>query len=351
MTEIATYDADRRLAVRVDPAAGSLERWAVEMQSAAQIARALAGTAFVPTSLQVIDQHGSVDLAATTATVAAALLTGREVGLEPMAALRSIDVIHGTPGMRALALRALVLQRGHELWLVESTKTRCIYRGRRAGSDHVQEAVWTIDRAKQLGIRGFGDPKGSWQRQPQNMLVARATAECARLVAPEALLGLPYVLEELDDLDDDAGPVATEAAPAPRRTARRRNPPPGNGKPAAAAPAADVDEDEPPLDDTPAPEPAPPPIIDAPLPDPDTADEVDDQYMITEQQMKALQAGFKDLGITDRGDRLAMTRAIIGRQIDSANDLYRAEASVVIDELITRKTRAAQQGEDDPFNG
>jgi hypothetical protein len=74
--------------------------------------------------------------------------------------------------------------------------------------------------------------------------------------------------------------------------------------------------------------------------------------MITEPQMKALQAGFKNLGITDRADRLAMTRAIIGRQIDSANDLYRLEASVVIDELMTRKTRAAQQREDDPpFDG
>jgi hypothetical protein len=270
-----------------------------------------------------------------------------------MAALRSIDVIHGTPGMRALALRALVLQRGHELWLVESTKTRCIYRGRRAGSEHVQEAVWTIDRAKTLGIRGFGDPKGSWQRQPQNMLIARATAECARLVAPEALLGLPYVLEELDDLDEQPEP-APAAAPGPRRTARRRNPPPSNGKPAAAAPAEDTaEEDEPPLDDpAPAAESAPPPIIDAPLPQDTGADEVSDDYMITVPQMKALQAGFKDLGITDRGDRLAMTRAIIGRHIDSANDLYRAEASVVIDELITRKTRAAQAAdEDDPFNG
>jgi hypothetical protein len=66
--------------------------------------------------------------------------------------------------------------------------------------------------------------------------------------------------------------------------------------------------------------------------------------------MKALQAGFKSLGITDRGDRLAMTRAIIGRQIDSANDLYRLEASTVIDELHVRKTRAAQAGEDDPFH-
>jgi hypothetical protein len=354
MTDIARYDGDRAAAVRPD--APALEQWAAEMQAAAQIARALAGTPFVPASLRVFDDNEQPDLTATTANIAAALLTGKELGLQPMSSLRSIDVIDGTPALRALTMRALVRARGHELWLVESTKTRCIYRGRTAGTDKIEESVWTIDRARDLGLVG----KRNWRTQPQNMLIARATAEICRLVGPEALLGLPYSIEELEDGGDatEPGPAApVPDTPGPRRTARRRNPPPprtgGSGDPAPAAeqPA----EDEPPLEETrPAPAAAPyldtshqPPTTEAPVQP--AADETSDDYLITDAQLRALHAGFRDLGITDRADRLALTCQIIGRQISSANDLYLAEASVVIDELMVRKTRAAQNPDDDPF--
>jgi hypothetical protein len=41
--------------------------------------------------------------------------------------------------------------------------------------------------------------KENWQNQPQAMLLARATAECARLIAADAILGIPYAAEELRD--------------------------------------------------------------------------------------------------------------------------------------------------------
>jgi hypothetical protein len=58
--------------------------------------------------------------------------------------------------------------------------------------------------------------------QPRNMLIARATAEVARLIAADAILGIPYVTEELEDAD--VMPVATQREPeaAAPRTARRR---------------------------------------------------------------------------------------------------------------------------------
>jgi hypothetical protein len=201
MTDIAVREPRRESLLR-RPDAPSLEAWAEEMTAAAQIARGIAGTPFVPASLRVM-HVGEIDLAATTANIAATLLTGKEVGLEPMAALRSIVVINGTPAINALAARALVVARGHELWLVESTATRCVYQGRRHGSDRTQQSVWTIDRAKDLGLAG----KPNWRQQPIAMLIARATAECARLVAPEVLLGLPYIVEELEDVTGDAAPT------------------------------------------------------------------------------------------------------------------------------------------------
>src|SRR5215471_11428155 len=157
----------------------SLEAWAAEAEAAAGIARALATTAFLPDSLKVYrdERRTQLDLDATVAQAAAALLTGQELGLSPMASLRSIDVIppgSGSPALRAAALRALVQQHGHDIWVHESSDTRAVVRGIRNGTEIVQECVWTIDRAKRMRLRGFNSPDGNWQRMPKNQLVARA---------------------------------------------------------------------------------------------------------------------------------------------------------------------------------
>jgi hypothetical protein len=344
MTEIAIRESRNAAELLRRAESPSLEAWAEEMAAAAQIARGIAGTPFVPGSLRVLD-HNQIDLAATTANVAATLLTGKEVGLEPMAALRSIVVINGTPAINALAARALVIARGHELWLVESTKTRCIYQGRRHGSDRTQESVWTIDRAKDLGLAG----KPNWRQQPIAMLIARATAECARLVAPEVLLGLPYIVEELEDQGGEPASEPAENPETPRRTAQRRRrasdapPPPPTAVPSSAEPAAAaVPEDDPPLDDDTA------PVIGAdqdstPQPDPPAEP---DPPLITREQSKALHAALRAVGAGKRADGLALIAAITGREVESTGDMWRAEASTVIDELRRREQALAQADED-----
>jgi hypothetical protein len=221
-----------------------LEEWASRMTHAGSIARAIAPTPFIPRSLRVYfrpenSNRDEIDVPATTAAVAAAVLTGLEVGLSPLAALRSIDIIEGVPALRAMALRALILRAEHDMWVVESTATRAIVAGKRGGSTHEQSSTWTLDRAKVAQLTG----KTNWQRHPGAMLVARATAEVARLIAPDVLLGLPYAVEELADGDivDDAEEVA--APPARPRTAQRKAMP----KPIAPADAGVV-EDDPPFD-------------------------------------------------------------------------------------------------------
>jgi hypothetical protein len=332
-------------------AALSLVNWAEEAEAAAGIARALAGTAFVPDSLRVYDDQHNLDLDATVATVTAALLTGTELGMGPMAALQSIDVIppgSGQPSLRALALRGLLQHHGHDIWVVESTNSRAVVRGRRADSEIVMESVWTIDRARQMGPRGFNDPRGAWQRIPQNQLVARATAEMARWVDSDGLLGLPYTSEEIGDLDDadhspDAArwtpaldrpdqPPAEGAAPArsgakPRRASRRKAR--GTPAPAGALPPAP----EPPASgaDRSAASPETPPV-----PGPG----------ISATQRAALWAGMKRIGITERAAALAAVSGWIGRVIGSSNELTAAEAGVALASINQREalqaTRAAQ---------
>lgn len=193
--EVAVQESKPPAPVQVfDGASEGITTFLADLQVAYQIAVRLVATSFVPQSYQNKPQEA-----------AAAIVAGQGVGLGPMESLRSIDIIQGTPAMRAITLRALVVSQGHEIWVEESTPTRAVVCGRRAGSDKVQRSEWELDRARALGLLN----KDNWKKQPQAMLIARATSECARLVAPDVLLGIPYSTEELQDLDG-----APSAAPA-----------------------------------------------------------------------------------------------------------------------------------------
>lgn len=304
-----------------EPPPTGLAAWSREAEAAARIASSLAPTPFIPLSLRVfreVDGDKVYDPQATAAVVVAALLTGQELGLQPMASLRAIDVVNGTPALRAITLRALVLQRGHDMWLVESTNTRCVMRGQRAGSANVQEVAWDMDRARALGLAG----KENWRKQPRNMLVARATAELARLIAPEAILGLPYTAEELaDGLEQLEAEANLEPPAPPKRTTARRNRKPA--EPAVTAPtdARPLPDDEPPLDD----DGPPPEDPDAPWPP--------DVRTLSRDQLTAIHAAFTDLNVTDRDDKLAMLSGILNTTVASSQDLTSAQASTVLDAL------------------
>lgn len=165
-------------------ATSDLVLWAYEAQQANRIAKSLANTSFIPVSMR-----GKPD------DVTAAILTGQELGMKPMAALRSLDVIQGVPALRAHAMRALVQSHGHSVQVVTSTEVLCVMRGRRAGEEEWQQVEWPIERAEKLLLTG----KAEWKKQPQTMLVARATGEICRLIAADVLYAVPYASEELDE--------------------------------------------------------------------------------------------------------------------------------------------------------
>ena len=225
MTEVEAYQEPQPPVLHES----ALLAWARDASEAYRIAESLVKTSFVPASMK--DKPGEAT---------AAILTGQEIGLRPMAALRSIDLIQGVPAMRANAIRGLVQARGHEVWVEETSDTRAVVAGQRHGTEREQKSVWTIERATRLGLTS----KQNWKTQPGAMLVARATAEVCRLIASDVLLGMPYAVEELDEI---------QAAPAKKA---RRAP---VDAPVAAEPSLPVSEsaepvpvaeatEEPPLD-------------------------------------------------------------------------------------------------------
>ncbi|MFC8983885.1 hypothetical protein [Streptomyces sp. NPDC057115] len=224
---VATTDQQANTLPTPAPSAGTtaLMQWAQEANLAYDMAQKLAATSFVPQSLR-----------GKPGDIAAAILAGSELGLKPMATLKSIDIIQGTPALRAHAMRAVVQQQGHEIELVESTDTRCVMRGRRKGAEKWQEIEWTVDRARQMGLLG----KDQWKKNPKGMLVARATGELSRLIASDALHGMAYVSEELE------GTVHAEVVPqkAPLSVAALTAPTPAPQPSPAAESAYSVARDD-----------------------------------------------------------------------------------------------------------
>jgi hypothetical protein len=289
-----------------DIAVKRLGEWATAAQSASVIAEQLVRTSFVPESFRGKPYEAT-----------AAILAGLEVGLSPMASLRSFDVIQGQAAPRALTLRAIVQAHGHEIELEESSATRCKMRGRRRGSQTWQTITWTQDRAKQLGLLG----KNNWKSQPQAMLLARATSELARLIAADAILGIGYTAEELADgatgevltvtLTPD--PATGEIAPTPEAGTRKMS----RRKPTEPPPA-----DE---------------IVDAEV--------VEDGP--SEPQTRKVMALFNEQGIKERTERLAYISSVIGREVETWKDTTKAEASTVIESLVAMSVPVPEPPADD----
>jgi hypothetical protein len=176
--------------------------WITLMPAAAELAKQVANTEFVPKGLR-----------GNPAAIAACILYGDELGIGPLQSLAKIAVIEGKPSLSAEAQRALILSAGHDMWVVESTNTKCTVAGRRSNSEHVSQITWSLDDAKRAGLAG----RQNWRTYPRQMLMARATAELARLIFADAVGGL-LATEELEDGDVEG--AEGEAPPATRRKRR-----------------------------------------------------------------------------------------------------------------------------------
>lgn len=139
------------------------------------------------------------DLRGKEADVFVTIMAGMELGLAPMAALRSIHVVKGKPILSADGMVAVVQASGlcEYFTCVESSAAIATYETKRKGAPTPQRLSFTIDEAKVAGIAG-GD---NWKKYPSAMLRARAKAALARDVYPDAIAGV-YTDDEARDFVD-----------------------------------------------------------------------------------------------------------------------------------------------------
>ena len=293
--DVARYQPTTDIAPAPFSAGGNLIREAAAvMADAHALAKAICNTQMVP-------QHfrGKPD------ECAAAMLYGASLGLDPMQAVKGIYVVHGSTALYARTMASIVLRGQHELWTVESTNEAVTVAGRRRGTDRVEQATWTYERAQLAGYTS--NPK--YKTDPQAMLYAKAVSEVCRKIAPDSLAGV-YAVEELQ---------------------LEKVRPGADDRPARAVTAATFTSVTPKPEPTPAPAEEPPAGV-----DPDTGEVTGP----TRAALDAMFAAFTDAGFdTDartaegKKSRLGYMSQILNRPVDATKDLTFQDVEAVTDAL------------------
>lgn len=141
-----------------------------------ELATKIANSQLIPTALQRKPQD-----------VLIVLLTGHELGLQPMQAIRSINVVQGKPVMAADLMVALCLKNREVceyVRLVEESDKAVSYEAKRRGSEPVR-MTYTMADAAQAGLAG----KQNWKLHPKAMLRARCSSAIVRAVFPDLFMG------------------------------------------------------------------------------------------------------------------------------------------------------------------
>jgi len=156
----------------------------------------------------------------TSAKVVVALQVGAEIGLTPMAALRSVYVIKGTPTLYGDAALALVKSSSvckciSEKVIGEGDAMEAVVESQRTDGS-VVTTTFSVADAKQAGL--WGKKCSTWCTHPKRMLKYKARACNLRDNFPDILLGL-HLTEEMEGIEEQ---LPVPKCDTPTREDRRK---------------------------------------------------------------------------------------------------------------------------------
>ena len=170
-----------------------------------KLAKTIQNTEMVPTPLR-----GRYD------AIAAIFFKGFEMGMGPMQALASFDVIQGQVALKPEAMRALIMHEGHLFIVRDGVEPE----GRYAEVE-CRRTDWPENQPNETYRYGWDDAtlakltgKDNWVKMPRAMLDARATGGAARRHFPDVIQGMSYTVGEVMDFTGGTPTEAPEAPPA-----------------------------------------------------------------------------------------------------------------------------------------
>ena len=117
------------------------------------------------------------------------VMTGRELGLSPMQAIRGMYVVNGKAAISADMMVALCARQRsicRYFMVRESTAERATYETHREGHPEPTRITFTMGEASKAGLLS----NATWAKYPAAMLRARAASALARAVYPDLLAGV-----------------------------------------------------------------------------------------------------------------------------------------------------------------
>lgn len=128
----------------------------------------------------------------------AIMLTGQELGLPPMQALRQLHMVKGKVSLSAEAMLALAIKAGLRHQWVTTTADKAQLRLTRQGFEPYTH-TYTMQDAKRAGNGG-----GMYSKYPAEMLRARCISGAIRAYCPDILSGT-YTPQEMEEISAPRG--------------------------------------------------------------------------------------------------------------------------------------------------
>ena len=168
-----------------------------DLPSAITLARMIASSPLCPATLR-----------GREADVLLVMMTGAEMGLSTMQAMRNLHVINGRIGMSAAMIRGRCQKHPEcELFEVaEADAGHAAIEVKKRSWPERRLVAWTVEEAERAGLI---TADSLWNKWPQEMCVARATTRAASMFFPEVTSG---VLSEEDLRDLPASDAQALAA-------------------------------------------------------------------------------------------------------------------------------------------
>ncbi len=189
-----------------NPTALALTEWSVMKEQATMLVK----TGFLPESIKTPEQAMAI------------MLTGRELGIPPMTALRKIAVIKGNPTVSPELMLAMckkhyaVLGKVFQYAVVSEDEKGCAFWAKTPETEYT--GTFSETDAKSAGLIG----KQNWTSYKAAMYRARAISLTLRVVCPDVILGL-YTPDEMGAVVGVEGEVIQlEEAPEPTQSRQSR---------------------------------------------------------------------------------------------------------------------------------
>ena len=132
---------------------------------------------------------------------------GKEMGLQPLQSLRTMNFIKGRLAMKVELQLAMARHKGVTMGKCEGDNKKCTVTLKRGEEEVTCE--YTIEDGKTAGLVSTG---GNWAKYPRQMLRWRAIGDALRLIAPDIVLGL-LSPEEAESLEETPVTVTHEEPP------------------------------------------------------------------------------------------------------------------------------------------